>query len=973
MKPSNFPIPFLGRACAVSLFFMLPAAGATLESLVADSRTAMAEKRWQQALDLNEQAISEFGGEEAFRRYGAQFGVVYYRKGLCEIKLGLWKDAMESFEICYRDFPNEGAADGNPYQKIALRKRAESAMGAGEWELAIDCFAKFLAERDKEKDTFPQGSFYINLAICHYKLGHLAEGSENLEIAIRNKRNFPTPDTGIVAGFQSLVSAAIAAGDEQALLDFIRKNRAALRIAPHKLYAFSPVFMKLAGDAIASDMRRAALELYQFIPSTDVAIDDVRARLRSMGNAITLKDGTKTLDRTALEADLATFEADRRGKRPTEAIKLAAVAFLHEASGNFLGAYAAYLQLETGFPTSDQREENLFNLLRVAARAGRPVEARAHAATFMRSFPESRHLPEAREIVLSTLLDCADPALRIAVAEPMLATLKVGTSAHEMGLYLVATADFETGAYEAAQPLVDQLAALYPEGTHAEEVEYLRAANTARMQRWNEAAALFDTFLAERPDSPWRGAAKQQRAACDVELGDPDAARQRIVRVISNSPDRAVVGRSQMLLGNIEAAAGHIDEAEKCYSKALESATAEGDATLTAAALCALVELSASMPDDAARMTRAARHADTFWKKFSRDSPLRSRVAIAEVPALVAAKRGQEALERIEQAAAGEADSESKAALFDAYSSAILANHGADELAQRLEKFPGIATADKSLQARLKIAVIRAIESEVENAPDEVQREKAAAIVRTLYQELKTGFTPADLDTATLVRLADNLRLKTSAPREALALYDEVLLRDDARWQGAAQLGRANVLARSPDPEEAALGIAVFDEFAKSSTDHEEMAYAVFRMVETSMAQGNFSKASSTATAFLKSNSARSSSFAPKIGLLLARADQELGNTDEAIDRYRQLWSAHTDALNLSAPAMLAWMRLLWQRDDGTDHQTAYDQARDYLSATRAATTTMNEEDLAPWRAIEREVKTFATSPGIVTEPVSKP
>ena len=616
----------------------------------------------------------------------------------------------------------------------------------------------------------------------------------------------------------------------------------------------------------------------------------------------------------------------------------------------------------------------MFNLVRVAARAGLTPESRVHAATFMRDFPKSRHLPEAREIVLSSLLDGVDPAECVAVAGPMLASLKEGTPAHETCLYLLATADFRTGAYEEAQPLLDKLAALYPDGSHAAEAEFLRASNAARLHRWDEAAGLFDTFLAARPDSPWLAAALLERATCDIALGHPEAARERLGRVISGFTGDAVAGRSRLLLGNIEAAVGHVDEADKAYSKALEYATKRNDSALAAEALCALVELSASGPADAARLMRAAGHADKYWQKLAAASPLHARMAIAEVRALVAAKRGDEALERIRQAAASdEADPTVKAALLDAYTRAFLANHGADELAAQLEKFPGIDPADKALRARLKIAVIRAFENEVENAADAARRDKATAMVRTLYQNLKTGFTPADLDTPTLVRLADHLRLKTSTPREALAFYDEVLRREDARWQGAAALGRADLLARSADPAEAALGIAGFEEISRSATDSGESAYAVFRMVEASMAQGDFSKASATATAFLESGGGKSSSFAPKIALLRARSAQELGNTDEAITGYQQLWSGHTDTLEISAPAMLAWMRLLWQRDTGTDRQTAYDKSRDYLAETRAAATSMNGKDLAPWRAIEQEIKTYATSPGIVPGSGPKP
>ncbi|MES2474434.1 MAG: tetratricopeptide repeat protein [Verrucomicrobiota bacterium] len=976
MKSSASSISFLGRACAVSLFLMLPAAGqgTTLESLVAQSRSAMTAKDWQRALDLNAQAIGEYGGADAFRRYGAQFGVIYYRKGLCEMKLGRWQDAMVSFETCYREFPNEGAANGNAYQKMALRKRAESAMGAGEWQLAIECFAKFLAERDKAKDSFPQGSFYINLAVCHYKLGNIAQGSENLEIAIRNKRNFPTPDTGIVAGFQSLVSATLAAGDEQALLDFIRKNRGALRIEPYELHAFSPVFMKLAGDALATGMRRAALELYQLIPSTDVAIDDVRARLRAMGNAATLKDGTVTLNRKTLEADLATFEADRRGKRATETIKLAAVAYLHEASGNFLGAYAAYLQLERWFPQTEQREENLFNLVRVAARVGLGEPSRAHAATFMKDFPNSRHLPEAREIVLSTFLDGSDSAACVAAVEPMLATLKAGTREHEICLYLLAVADFRMGAYDKAQPLLDQLATLYPKSAYAVEVAYLQASVAARRQQWEKAAGLFDAFLAAHPETPWLATALHERAICDYEAGRFDAARERAQQVISRFPEDSLLGRFYQLLGSIGARTGKMAEAEQAWTQALGLAEQNADRALAGELLCALVELTNDQ--NAARLKQAVAQADLFWKTYADGSPSRVRMAIAQVPALVAADRGADAVQRIEGIfAAGVGNAADQAALIDAYARAFLASHRADELAKRFENFPGISAEDKPLQVRRRMAVIHAFENEAQNAPDEARREAAAATLGTLYQQLKTGFAPTDLDAAALVRLGDHLRLKTSTPREALALYDEVLRREDKHWRVAALLGRADILARSGDAADSALGIAAFREASSSTGDAAEKSYAIFRTVETLMAQGDFPNAAADAKAFLTSDLGQSSPFMSQVALLLARSDQELGRTAEAMDRYRSLWSNPSAELRISAAAMLAWMRLLWMRDTGSDRQNAYDQALAYLAEKRATAATLNDEDLAAWRSIEQEVKTFASSPGIVstTHPATDP
>ncbi len=326
---------------------------AGLPRLMERTAAAMEAENWQEALELGQQALALANRSDARKRYGAQFGAVHYRKGLCEMKLKRWHDAMGSFETCYRDFPNEGRDRGNSYQKMALLKWGEAAVGAEELGLALRLFAKFLDERDRERDLFSLGSFHISTAVCHYRLGHIAEGNESLEIAIRNKGNFPTPDMGIVAGFQELVSAAIVRHDEQVLLDFIGKNRGELVIDPVEMRRYDEVFLKLAGDALAAGMTRAALAVYQFVPSTEAGVPEV--------------------------------------------VKLAAVALVHERNGNVRGAYAVYLQLERYYPKSVGREDHLYHLVRTASLLGEADCARLHAGRLLKDFPKSPHLAEIRE------------------------------------------------------------------------------------------------------------------------------------------------------------------------------------------------------------------------------------------------------------------------------------------------------------------------------------------------------------------------------------------------------------------------------------------------------------------------------------------------------------------------------------------------------------------------------------------------
>lgn len=394
MKPRKFIRSAPAVILLAGLLSVVPvvAQNVGLTGLVEKSSAAMAAEHWQEALDLSSQAVARYGRKNPLKVYGAQFGAIYYRKGVCEVKLKRWNEAMASFEICYRDFPNESATaeGGNVFQKMALLKWGEAAMGAEKWELAISRFRKFLEERDKAHDHFPQGAFYINMAVCHYHLGRIPEGSENLEIAINNRYGFPTPDAGIVAGFQELVTTAIAKHNEQALLDFIDKNRGGLVSEPHVMARFSRVFLKLAGDAIAADMQRSAMALYPFVPSTEVALEDARARLMQ---------ATDSSEKALLQQDITGLESDLKGSHSPEMIRLAGIAFLHEKNGNVRGAFAAYRQLESFYPNAQNREENLFNLVRTSSLVADSPITRGYAETFLRDFPKSAHVPELQNLL----------------------------------------------------------------------------------------------------------------------------------------------------------------------------------------------------------------------------------------------------------------------------------------------------------------------------------------------------------------------------------------------------------------------------------------------------------------------------------------------------------------------------------------------------------------------------------------------
>lgn len=962
--------------CAIPLVLSVSAVAQEedLGTLVNKAITAMNADKWEEALALNTQAVERFGKNQPLKLFGPRFGTIYYRKGLCELKLKKWQEALKSFEICNRDFPNAGAVagGGNLFEKMAILKSGEAAMGAKDWQLAINQFQKFLKERDKTRDKYPQGSFHISMAVCHYELGRIPEGNEHLEIAIKNKERFPTPDSAIVAGFQSLVTGVILKRNEQALLDFIAKNRGELVIEPYAMNQYSRVFMKLAGDAVAAQMERAAFALYQFVPTTDAAIDDIRIRLKSIGPLPRVTDGTNNLVRKKLEADLAALEADRKGKKSTEMVKLGAAAFLHEKNSNVRGAFTAYQQLEAFHASSEKREDNLYNLVRTSSIVSAGPDTQRYAEEFVKSFPNSKYIPAVRRMMLSALFYDGEYDTCIEVAEPMIEKLPPNTPEHDICLHVLGGSYFYTGQFDKAQPLLDKHVEMYPKSLFAVPASYFRASNTSRLQFWSKAAGLLDEFLKNHPDASknvFLPFALFDRATCHYAEEQPEPALEKLARIIKEFPASNVIDQAYNLRGNIEQSLGNADKAEAAYVKALEIAEKRGNRIVAGESIFSLIALLGEKKADASRLKDAVPYADRFWKEYAEGSPYKARVAVAQVPALDAVGRGEQALERLRDIVTEMAKNPEAAGLeelINSYTAAYLEKHSPEDLKNHYYNFPGIRASDRAARALLRVAVIGVFEGVSKKSDDEARKRSADAMIKVLFQELKTDFAVKDLTNFILVKVGDYLRLNTATPREALPYYDEALSRQDQSYRFAALLGRADVYGQSATPADIDKGI---EDFTRVYTDSQEKAqreFSLYRTIELLMARKDFTKAAEQANIYLDREKSGFAKFAPQVGLLLAQSFEAQKKIDDAIAMYVKVWSAHLGNIKISAPAIKSWMELSWDRNKTSpdpaipgDRQGAYEGGAKYLELTGRFKDKMVDADLELWKEVEKLVKTY--------------
>lgn len=962
-----------------------------LGTLVNKALAAMNEGNFKEAARLNSEAINRFGKNPkmALNLYGPQFGVIHYRKGISEMKLEQFAEAMKSFESCYKDFPNdEKAGGGNLFNKMALLKWGEAAMGAEDFELAIKQWEKFLQERDKTRDKYPQGAFHVNMAICNYKLGKLAEGNEHLEIAINNKLTFPTPNAAIMSGFQTMTEAAIEGEKEQALLDFVSKNRGALIVAPFEMQRFSKVFMKLANDAIAAKMPKTAMTLYQFVPSTNVAINDLQVRLASMGDLTKITDGPYRLSKSRLEKELKALKEEQAGAMAIEMIKLAGVAYLHESNGNVYGAYAAYQQLEDSYPKAEKREDNLYHLVRTSSLLSLVPVTQKYGELFLNEYPESNYKKDVQKMMLSSLFFEGKYELSIEIAADLIENNKVaeGTPEHDLALFVLGGSYFYTGQYDKATPHIDKHIETYPESSFAMPAMYFRGANASRLQYWSKAARLLDEFIYKYQDSDdqsYMPLALFDRATAHFTEEEYEAALDKLDKVIKGFPDSPVLDQAYNLQGNVYQSEGEKEKAEEAYLKALEIAESRNNDGVAAEALYYLVGLLGEQKkgdDPNPRLKDAVPYADKYWEEYSAGSPYNAQVAVAQVRAMYEVGRGEEALKRLQSVISTMAKLPEAYGLEEAinsYTEVYLESHTPDELKEHYYNFPDISIQDKAARALLRIAIIGVFEGVGDKTDDADKKRAAEAMVTILFRELKRDFDLKDLSTYILVKLGDYLRTNTATPLEALPYYDEAISRQDTTYQFAALLGRADVYGNSNSEADLAKGAEDFERIFTDSDDKGQRDFALFRIVEILMKKGDYAEAAKRANQYLNRDEKSGpvlgfNKKSPEVGLMLAQSFDKRKMVDDAIAMYVKVWSAHMGYIPVSAPAVLSWMELQSARnrksDDPNvkaDRQGAYEGGYRYLELTGRFKDKMTPSEVALWEEVEKYTNKLVADPNV--------
>ncbi|MFT7173295.1 MAG: tetratricopeptide (TPR) repeat protein [Paracoccaceae bacterium] len=945
-----------------------PVQGQALADMHKEALDSMKAGKWPEAHAVLVKATNTYDGR-ALQLFGPSFGWFWYHRGYCEIKLNMFDDAIKSFDKCYTKYknvaPKEGQApSNNMYNKKSLLMWGHAAKGAEEWATSIRMYKKFLEERDPARDGYEKGVFYINMAINHYKLKKITEGNSNLETAIKGKVIFPTPNKGIMAAFNVMVAAVIEKKDENALLDFLAKNRAHIKLEPFEAHEFSPLFMKLAQDARSAEMIRSTFELYSLVPSTVAAIDDIKARLAMLATFDrTIRDGSMIVAKPDLSQSLTDLEkADASGK-VNEIYAYLNTAVLHEEAGNIRGAFAVYEQLELYFPKAkiyrDKKEEparesNLYNLVRTSAVIGEVLTTEHYGSIFLKAFPESKHVKEVRRMMLTSLFFNGEYAKCVEVAEIMLPRLTKPSKQHDVCLFVLGGSKHYLGMFMDAQPLLNEYVDTYKKSKEGDKLRvqaasYFHAANYSRLQEWSRSASLLDDFLKEYPDPKsnlYFPFALFDRANCHYAENELEPAFEKVTRVETEFPGVSVMEQTLALKGNILEGLKKPGEAEEYYLKALALAEQKKNDLVSGECLfylTALIGKEKIGKEENPRVAEAVPYYTKFWDKYGADSPFKAKVAVAGIPGMRKVGKIEEALELLQGVIADLSKIKGTPGLEGAigsYTEEYLIEHTEDQLKDHYYAFPRIDSRDMATRALLRIAIIDVFEgvyATADKEKDEGKARDAKARIDVLFKELRDDFNPKDLSNFILVKVGHFIRKNTTQPEVARIYYEEALNRpNDQSHKFAAIFGLADVNAKGTKSQQLE-AIKLLKRVIDDSDEDAEKEEALFLTASIHADAGDYDAAIATAKEYINNKKFRQ--YTVPARMLLAAAHEQAGRADDAIVAYQQVWSTSMGAFRYSAPAMQRWMKILWDRGGNnksgkTDKQYAYEGGYEYIKLT---------------------------------------
>lgn len=790
----------------------------------------------------------------------------------------------------------------------------------------------------------------------------------------------------------------------------------------------------------SEDYAALAMTLMGLLPDQAEVLADANYSLdrlgRGNGAVAGVTDFSHTLERKKITDLLAQFGKMKDENKVIDAFTFSFIGSQAMAHGSQRLARAAYQLLNSAYPEAPGREDNLYyqamSTWQLDSDKGGEL-----VAQHLKEFPNSKYAPTLNTLSLEGLLKEKRYDLCVQQADKVM-ELHKGDPTHkfyELALYCKGASLFNLGVndanrYKEAIPILERFTKEYKDSSYLKTAMYLLGEAYTNLGRTDDAIQAFTNYIARFPEKSADNMPPilYERAFNYLSRknpGDEELAAKDAKEIVDNYKDHRLFPYANNLLANLYAGSKeHEHEAEGYFLAAYESAKERKDKRPAAEAVYNLFMNATRKPlpadpkeqeaAKAARVQDAKKWFDIYWAEC--DLPGNKYGLLVSAAAMDFFKDNKDLFDpatvKMQEIIVreGKNDDPKQVVLLEeavnSYTKAYMEGHkalgrklDADAMRNHFYKFPGVDNnKDKTMSSMLRMAVIAQTQDSFEKAPTETDEQRSAkaameGLVKQLFVELKRDFKPSDLPPYTLVKLGMHLANSTQ-PEESIAYFDEILdpsepdaQRKQARVNGMSKyrknavFGKAVALGRSKDVAKVDTAIKMMtDELSKeassASPDRKSMEDAQYNLVKFTSARQDWPAVIAAAGKYREDKSYKKN--LAEVLYLQGQAYLKQNDVDKALINFMNIAGTYKGLVKWSAPAVLAQMDALWNRNKASegngkkpsDRYIAWQAGSQYVQLldTPANRKKMTAEDSELLNHVKDKASKFGSDPAVSQE-----
>ncbi|HUF62453.1 MAG TPA: tetratricopeptide repeat protein [Verrucomicrobiales bacterium] len=881
----------------------------TVTSLFNRGVSHMESDEWEQAHASFSRIVEVFGTDDPMTFYGPQFGVIYYHKGLCEMRLGRYDEAIGSFETCHRQFPNRVLDDAetpsiNKYWKVSVFEWAAALQQVEDYESALRKYKEFL-ELKPEPGSFKPAAYFINIGICYIKSRKVVEGETEIAKAFDKKDEYGATAADLWRALVVLARGwmAVEEGEREATqargVKFLNTYRHLLAQDHFLMSGYTSTLLVLGQEATKADMSSLALQLYSYVPDSQRAILEADV-FHTPGGRMAPADQRK---RDGLKAAVDSGD-------PPEINAFFGIAQAYQNRGDNRAGMVIYEQLANRYLKSKNRPEILHAATAMAAGIGEMLKAQKYGLIFLEQYPEHELKDEVASLLLSSLFYNQEYEKCVEIAGQIRVELTLGSRERDLPDFVYGGSMYYLGKYEEAQPELDLHVENYEASPYRENSTYYQASNLVKRFYWKEAAEKLDAWLViyEPKDSALLDVAYLDRASCHFALateanGGMTMALDLIEKVLTKFPDSQVLDRAHNLAGDIHQSEQRFAPAEESYLKGLETAEALEHAEIAAGGLSQLVPVCLAQE----KYKEAISYYDAFFSKYP-NSFHAPNVAVTGLRAFREGdpKRLAEAVDRVIEIVVALGEAGDSAGLEQAINSFIRFQLEDNKPVDVIDQLDAIQRQHsyRTLQAWLLVAKIGIIEEHL------TQQGPMRARLQVYYDELENSFKKEELGNYILARVGINIAEANLF--RARPWFEEILKRENPDFQAHAALWLAKMDAKSTDPATRQQAVEKFRRVRDDFQIAELAEDATTGLARLYHEDGKWKEANVEWERYMANR--QWTRVRPEAAFFYAESFEKLNELDNAVRAYTAVYALHAPVLDYSAEAVLRVGQIQWNR-----------------------------------------------------------